>query len=94
MKYGCESSRFEEVQTMLKSKQMELNVEEKGSSTKLLLAREKNIKKRCFLCGKEGHIEKNCLNKNKKVKNCVKNSRCVNLAFDGYETVEVLLIIT
>ena len=86
MKYGRESLKLEEVQTTLKSKQMELNVEEKGSSAELLLAKEKKIKKRCFLCGKEGHIKRNYPNKNKKVKDYVENSGCADLTFDGYET--------
>ena len=45
MKYGRDLLTFEEVQTTLKSKQIELNVEEKGSSAELLLAKEKKIKK-------------------------------------------------
>ena len=68
-------------------------MEQKGSSVEKLLARENKIKKIYSLCNKEGHIlMRNSPNKNKKMKEYVEDLGCADLTFNGYETVEVMLV--
>ncbi|KAK0606563.1 hypothetical protein LWI29_000689 [Acer saccharum] len=99
IKYGRTSLSLEECISALKSKDLELKMEKKDNGENLFVRGRQpvineNGTRKCYYCGKEGHIRKYCYELKRKNQEKSNNDGNAAVAFNSFEPSEVLIVST